>query len=225
MKNQWNKRAAQESPYYTVSDGQFTTRVLRVYSDPRKPFARALCYVTGAQVADMGDNYCNMIPGLVEAWLAAHPEATREPEARPDPKPARGIKGTVSILITVDGKPVESLAIPATLYGSLSIHRPVLSEAKHPGWNVTHNPTGKRVFNFPTKAQAIRFAKRFGNDRHWALPEAKLAKQKGFYLELCRFRDASGRVALSLCAGMLSLSLVLLVLFYLVLPAMIAGRI
>lgn len=76
MKNLWGKTVKPDHAYFTVAEGSnWTTRVLKVYGDPRKPFARAFCLVvtpmTGPR-GDLGDVYAADIPGLTQAWLRAH---------------------------------------------------------------------------------------------------------------------------------------------------------
>lgn len=77
MKNPWKKsRKFNEEPYYKVMDNRvaFYYEVFKVYGDPRKPYARALCRVVGRATGpngDLGDVYATEVPGLVEAWLSA----------------------------------------------------------------------------------------------------------------------------------------------------------
>jgi hypothetical protein len=75
MRNTWTKTRKREQAYYVAREGDWTWYVLKVWSDPHKPYARAFCVVvtpmTGP-LGDMGDVYCADIPGLAEAWARAH---------------------------------------------------------------------------------------------------------------------------------------------------------
>lgn len=75
-KNKWGKRVPKEKAYYTFTSAGWTYRVLKVYGDPRKDFARAFCLVESpaAPYGDLGDAYCREVPGLIAAWVAAHEE-------------------------------------------------------------------------------------------------------------------------------------------------------
>lgn len=74
-RNPWSKtRPLKSDPYYSVSIGDWTWKVYKVYGDPRKPFARAFCAVSSPGThggADYGDEYTAKIPGLISAWLRA----------------------------------------------------------------------------------------------------------------------------------------------------------
>ena len=78
MKNTWTKtRKATESPYYTVTQDGWTWNVRKVWSDPRKPYARAFCQVITPMTScggDLGDTYAADVPGLIHAWELAHQE-------------------------------------------------------------------------------------------------------------------------------------------------------
>ena len=75
MRNTWTKTRKREDAYYVGRTGSWTWYVLKVWSDPRKPYARAFCCVVSPIVGErgeLGDVYTAEIPGLIEAWEAAH---------------------------------------------------------------------------------------------------------------------------------------------------------
>jgi hypothetical protein len=75
MKNLWSKTVKQANAYYVVDQRGWTTYVLKVWGDPRKPYARAFCLVITPMTGpggDLGDVYAADIPGLTQAWLRAH---------------------------------------------------------------------------------------------------------------------------------------------------------
>jgi len=81
MKNKWGKAIkvgkAETDAYYKIEQGGWAHYVLKVYGDPRKPYARAFCKVTSPATGpsgDLGDVYCKEIPGLAAAWVKAHTE-------------------------------------------------------------------------------------------------------------------------------------------------------
>ena len=75
MRNTWTKTRKRDAAYYVAREGDWAWYVLKLYSDPHKPYARAFCVVvtpmTGSH-GDMGDVYCADIPGLCEEWDHAH---------------------------------------------------------------------------------------------------------------------------------------------------------
>lgn len=82
MKNTWRKSRPIDNPYYQVTDRYgFTRKVLRLYGDPRKPYARAFMATTnpdpGVATDELGDDYTENVQGLVAAWLKAHPEGAK----------------------------------------------------------------------------------------------------------------------------------------------------
>ena len=78
IKNTWRKTKPLGESYVTLTDHRcgYIYKVRKLYTDPRKPFARAFCSVvsdaTIGEHGDLGDVYCNEIPGLIAAWLKAH---------------------------------------------------------------------------------------------------------------------------------------------------------
>lgn len=82
MKNLWLKTRKREHAYYVtgnISTGE-VWRVLKVYSDPRKPCARVLLdYEAGHSgfFSETRDAYAKDVPGLIEAWTHAHYSPTR----------------------------------------------------------------------------------------------------------------------------------------------------
>lgn len=72
MKNTWTKTRKRENAYHVGRMDSWTWYVLKVYSDPRKPYARAFCCVTSPIVGERGDVYANEVPGLIHAWEDAH---------------------------------------------------------------------------------------------------------------------------------------------------------
>ena len=72
MKNPWSKHS--KPGYYTVTVDSWTWTVHKVWSDPRKPYARAFCTVATPMTypgVDMGDVYATEVPGLIAAWQRA----------------------------------------------------------------------------------------------------------------------------------------------------------
>lgn len=76
LKNPWGKMRPKDKPYVTLADYRcaFTYHVMKCWSDPRKPYARAFCWVVSPDTGpsgDMGDCYAKDIPGLIDAWCHA----------------------------------------------------------------------------------------------------------------------------------------------------------
>lgn len=83
-KNPFAKTAKQDKPYFELTDGNFTYKVLKLYKSPeaslKDPYARAFCatlspYTFGSW--ELGDGYVKDVPGLASAlqnWIANHPD-------------------------------------------------------------------------------------------------------------------------------------------------------
>ena len=65
------------NPWLTITDGDWTTKVLRAYSTkPDAPYARWLCEVTpqGSPFSDVGDTYIRDIDGHIVSRDMSVPE-------------------------------------------------------------------------------------------------------------------------------------------------------
>jgi hypothetical protein len=77
LKNMWGKTVKKDKAYFVGHpSANWTQYVLKVYGDPRKPFARAfvLAVTPFTPEGEMGDVYAADVPGLTEAWVKAHVE-------------------------------------------------------------------------------------------------------------------------------------------------------